>query len=88
MILGTPFGTGASGRKNVADLVDTHECAGYVTVLSRRHSRAGNRYGGVAQLGERVNGIHEVRGSIPLASTPSALYAHGRVVEFGALRGR
>src|SRR6185436_1455983 len=24
--------------------------------------------GGVAQLGERVNGIHEVRGSIPLAS--------------------
>jgi hypothetical protein len=28
------------------------------------------RVGGVAQLGERVNGIHEVRGSIPLASTP------------------
>jgi hypothetical protein len=26
-------------------------------------------FGGVAQLGERVNGIHEVRGSIPLAST-------------------
>ena len=25
-------------------------------------------FGGVAQLGERVNGIHEVRGSIPLAS--------------------
>src|SRR5437763_16783872 len=30
----------------------------------------GRQYnGGVAQLGERVNGIHEVRGSIPLAST-------------------
>ena len=30
---------------------------------------AGRKYnGGVAQLGERVNGIHEVRGSIPLAS--------------------
>ena len=28
--------------------------------------------GGVAQLGERVNGIHEVRGSIPLASTAGA----------------
>ena len=28
-----------------------------------------NIVGGVAQLGERVNGIHEVRGSIPLAST-------------------
>jgi hypothetical protein len=27
--------------------------------------------GGVAQLGERVNGIHEVRGSIPLASIPA-----------------
>ena len=26
--------------------------------------------GGVAQLGERLNGIQEVRGSIPLASTP------------------
>jgi isopenicillin N synthase-like dioxygenase len=25
--------------------------------------------GAVAQLGERVNGIHEVRGSIPLSST-------------------
>ena len=29
---------------------------------------APERPGGVAQLGERVNGIHEVRGSIPLAS--------------------
>ncbi len=30
---------------------------------------SGGQYnGGVAQLGERVNGIHEVRGSIPLAS--------------------
>lgn len=25
--------------------------------------------GDVAQLGERMNGIHEVRGSIPLVST-------------------
>ena len=25
--------------------------------------------GDIAQLGERVNGIHEVRGSIPLIST-------------------
>ena len=28
----------------------------------------GNHSGGVAQLGERLNGIQEVRGSIPLAS--------------------
>ena len=27
--------------------------------------------GAVAQLGERVNGIHEVSGSIPLGSTNS-----------------
>ena len=36
----------------------------------RMASLGGGKYsGGVAQLGERVNGIHEVRGSIPLAST-------------------
>src|SRR5205814_9509086 len=36
---------------------------------SRRNAFCGAQYnGGVAQLGERVNGIHEVRGSIPLAS--------------------
>ena len=29
----------------------------------------GTDFGDVAQLGERVNGIHEVRGSIPLVST-------------------
>ena len=28
--------------------------------------------GGVAQLGERLNGIQEVRGSIPLTSIPAA----------------
>ena len=37
-----------------------------------------NNYGAVAQLGERVNGIHEVRGSIPLSSTikgkPASLF--------------
>ncbi len=30
--------------------------------------------GAVAQLGERVNGIHEVRGSIPLSSTSSVFF--------------
>ena len=28
-----------------------------------------NKYGGIAQLGERLNGIQEVSGSIPLIST-------------------
>ena len=30
-------------------------------------------HGGVAQLGERLNGIQEVRGSIPLVSTISKM---------------
>src|SRR5207244_2915525 len=43
---------------------------------SRRNAFRGAQYnGGVAQLGERVNGIHEVRGSIPLASTERAARA-------------
>src|SRR6266571_4573055 len=43
---------------------------------SRRTAFCGAQYnGGVAQLGERVNGIHEVRGSIPLASTERAARA-------------
>ena len=43
-----------------------------VVVFAARCRSVGvvRRVGGVAQLGERVNGIHEVRGSIPLASTP------------------
>ena len=32
------------------------------------HVVSADRTGGVAQLGERLNGIQEVRGSIPLAS--------------------
>ena len=30
---------------------------------------SGSQYGGIAQLGERLNGIQEVSGSIPLIST-------------------
>ena len=30
------------------------------------------KYGGIAQLGERLNGIQEVSGSIPLISTKEA----------------
>ncbi len=40
---------------------------GYV-IAATAPSEGGTILGGVAQLGERVNGIHEVRGSIPLAS--------------------
>ena len=35
------------------------------------------KYGGIAQLGERLNGIQEVSGSIPLISTKLALKTIG-----------
>ena len=34
--------------------------------------------GAVAQLGERLNGIQEVRGSTPLSSTKKINNLHGR----------
>src|SRR5207237_1943714 len=55
---------------------------------SRRNAFCRAQYtGGVAQLGERVNGIHEVRGSIPLASIAadfSIAAVVGRTCGFGA----
>src|SRR3954453_3331074 len=51
-------------------LVDTLSGTGYVSLLAAVPFGGGTvSTGGVAQMGERVNGIHEVRGSIPLAST-------------------
>ncbi len=38
---------------------------------------AGSGYGAVAQLGERLNGIQEVRGSIPLGSIPVGVGSAG-----------
>ena len=40
-------------------------------------------HGGVAQLGERVNGIHEVRGSIPLASIAEPPHSAVELVGIG-----
>ena len=39
-------------------------------------------YGGLAQLGERLHGMQEVSGSIPLFSTKKALYFVGSMVLF------
>ena len=56
-------------RPDYSAVLDGPQGVGYVSVLPRRRPKGGTIYnGGVAQLGERVNGIHEVRGSIPLAS--------------------
>ena len=41
-------------------------------VLFGRPDRPSNEYGGIAQLGERLNGIQEVSGSIPLISTKTS----------------
>ena len=38
--------------------------------------------GGLAQLGERLHGMQEVSGSIPLFSTKKALYFVGSMVLF------
>src|SRR5690242_7217989 len=62
----------------IGNPLDARWSGGEVSVLPRRPGMAPRNdgpkvrqySGGVAQLGERVNGIHEVRGSIPLASTP------------------
>ena len=40
---------------------------GRITIM-----RALSRYGGIAQLGERLHGMQEVSGSIPLTSTKRA----------------
>ena len=38
-------------------------------VIIQKLSDSAIEFGGIAQLGERLNGIQEVRGSIPLIST-------------------
>ena len=45
-------------------------------------------FGGLAQLGERLHGMQEVSGSIPLFSTKKALYFAGSTVLFFLLRPR
>ncbi len=58
-----------SGRNvfRQCDLLDFDSTPGY-SLRFLKGGLSGCQPGGVAQLGERVNGIHEVRGSIPLAS--------------------
>ena len=43
-------------------------------------------FGGLAQLGERLHGMQEVSGSIPLFSTKKALYFVGSTVLFFLLK--
>ena len=52
-------------------IADSPVCLGFPKIEYRRMTTFpfGGRYGGIAQLGERLNGIQEVSGSIPLIST-------------------
>ena len=40
-----------------------------ICAIIQKLSDSASEYGGIAQLGERLNGIQEVSGSIPLIST-------------------
>ena len=48
------------------------------TSFGRLKRLATSKYGGIAQLGERLNGIQEVSGSIPLISTMKVLGKYAR----------
>ena len=53
------------------------------------YSKSRLRHGGIAQLGERLNGIQEVSGSIPLISTKKTVETKGfQRFSFFAFLGR
>ena len=45
-------------------------------IISKSQPRQGRTFGGVAHLGERLNGIQEVVGSIPIVSTKKKRQDH------------
>ena len=60
------------------DFLDIDTTLGYPSrFLSGLDETAGVNAGGVAQLGERLNGIQEVRGSIPLTSMADVAAENG-----------
>ena len=56
-----------------------------ITYVVRDDSPENPKYGGLAQLGERLHGMQEVSGSIPLFSTKKARYFAGSMVLFFSL---
>ena len=59
---------------------------GYNNTRRQEHDTSTPAYGGLAQLGERLHGMQEVSGSIPLFSTKKALYFVGSTVLFFLLK--
>ena len=66
-------------RTRRCDEIEVSVESGGNWVLKGNHSHRSSHHGGaVAQLGERVNGIDEVRGSNPLSSTKSDPFQNPR----------
>ena len=65
--------------RNLKKAVDNSPFSWYNN--TRRQGRHAS-YGGLAQLGERLHGMQEVSGSIPLFSTKKPLHEHCAVVFF------
>ncbi len=72
------FGGIAQLGEQVTSKATRNRNAASKKLISRKSSKIkGFRFhGGIAQLGERLNGIQEVSGSIPLISTLAELYEH------------
>src|SRR5699024_4067014 len=69
-----PFSTRAAFlQKNAKNLLTFPAASAIITDVAgqdhRTRHKSKTKYGGIAQLGERLNGIQEVSGSIPLIST-------------------
>ena len=56
-------------RVRISGALNQSEFSSMIARTDKRPVTAEINNGAVAQLGERMNGIHEVRGSIPLGST-------------------
>ena len=59
---------------NLKKAVDNSPFSWYNNTRRQEHDTSTPAYGGLAQLGERLHGMQEVSGSIPLFSTKKAPY--------------
>ena len=64
-------------------LLTNPAASGNIYLALRQDSQTRQIFGGIAQLGERLNGIQEVSGSIPLISTKKKDMTVGHVFLFG-----
>ena len=58
-------------RKSIAFLEKPLTNSPVAVIIQKLSPQSRAEFGGIAQLGERLNGIQEVSGSIPLISTKS-----------------